>query len=92
MTNRKKMLVAASIAGLMAASSSVAMAGSAFPGQDAGNKSHCDMHGCKGAHSCKGDKHSCKGGNNACKGHANGCKGAAADTAAAATDGQLTGK
>ena len=67
MLNRKKILVAASIAGLMA-SSSIATAGSSFPGEDSMNKSCRAMNGCKGMASCKGEK-------NACAGHANGCKG-----------------
>ncbi len=98
MNSKKKLLVAASIAGLMAASSTAAFAGAAFPGQDAGNKSRCEMNGCKGAGSCKSMKKSCSGkgsdhacgGKNACKGQ-NGCK-SAAETAAAAVDGTLAGK
>ena len=57
--NKKNALVAAAIAGLMA-TSTVAMAGSSFPGSDSMNKTHCSMNGCKGAGSCKG-KHVCKG-------------------------------
>ena len=84
MLSKKKILVAASIAGLMA-SSSVAMAGAAFPGHDSMNRS-CQMNSCKGMGSCKGAK-------NACGGHKNGCSGkASADTAAKAQDGQLTAK
>ena len=87
MNNKKKLMVAASIAGLMAASATSAFAGSAFPGHDAGNKSHCDMNGCKGRGMMD---HSC-GGKNACKGHQNGCKGAAG-TAAAVDNGTLAEK
>ena len=85
--NKKKLLVAASIAGLM--TSSVAMAGAAFPGQDSMNKSHCDMHGCKGAGSCKGAKNACKSMGHACGGK-NSCPGK--ETAAQVADGQLAGK
>ena len=46
------MFVAAAIAGLMA-STSVAMAGSSFPGQDA-KKACCSMNGCHGKAACKG--------------------------------------
>ena len=63
MMNRNKILVAASIAGLMA-SSSVAMAGSAFPGQDSMNKTCRAMNGCPGVASCKGQA-SDKGSSNA---------------------------
>ena len=69
MMNKKKILVAASIAGLMA--SSIAMAGSSFPGHDSGNKSMCSMNGCKGTASCKGAKNSCAGHKIGCKAHCN---------------------
>ena len=93
MLNKKKILVAASIAGLMA--SSVAMAGSAFPGHDSGKKSMCcSMNGCKGKASCKGEKNSCKGEKNSCSGHKNGCKSqcnfSGAKAAAKVEDGKLT--
>ena len=86
MKMNKKMLVAASIAGLMA-SSAVAMAGSAFPGQDA-KKSCCSMNKCSGKNSCKGAK-------NSCGGHKNGCKAECAvnktaDAAAKIEGGKLT--
>ena len=71
MTHKKKVLVAAAIAGLMV--SSTAMAGAAFPGHDSMKKGGCDMNGCKGKSSCKGSG-SCKSGH-ACSGSA-GCKGA----------------
>ena len=83
MVNKKKLLVAASIAGLMA-SSSVAMAGAAFPGHDSMKKMQCDMNGCKGNASCKGSHHACKSGN--------GCSSKGADTSAKVENGQLTGK
>ena len=88
MLNRKKLLVAASIAGIMAASSSVAMAGSSFPGHDSGNKSCPGMNGCRGMASCKGGKHSCPG-KHSCAGGQNGCSGKGA--AAKVEDGKLTG-
>ena len=88
MFDKKKMLVAASIAGLMA-SSTIAMAGSAFPGQDSMNKSHCSMNGCKGMASRKGEKHSYGGHKNGCKSGAK-CDAKAADTAAKVADGKLT--
>ncbi len=81
---KKNALVAAAIAGLMA-SSSVAMAGSAFPGHDCMNKSHCDLNSCKGVGSCKGH-HSCKGGKHSCGGK-NGCSGH--EAAAKVENGQL---
>ena len=57
--DKKKVFVAAAIAGIMA-SSTVAMAGSAFPGGDSMNKSHCSKNGCKSVNGCKG-KAACKG-------------------------------
>ena len=80
--NRKKILIAAAVAGLMA-SSSIAMAGSAFPGHDSGNKSRCDMNGCKG-------KASCKGGKNAFKAKCN--FSGSSKVSAKAEDGKLTAK
>ncbi len=62
MANRGKILVAASVAGLLA-STSMAMAGASFPGQDSMKKAPCSMNGCKGAASCKTEKHSCSSGN-----------------------------
>ena len=64
MMNKKKMMVAAVVAGLMALPS-VAMAGAAFPGHDCMKKT-CGMNGCKGKGSCKGAKHSCGGQKNGC--------------------------
>ena len=88
MLNRKKILVAASIAGIMAASSStLAMAGSAFPGHDSGNKSCGGMNGCKGVAGCKSGKNSCSG-KHACSGK-NSCSGQG--TATKVEDGKLTG-
>lgn len=94
--NKKKILVAASIAGLMA-SASVSFAGSAFPGHDAGNRSQCDLKCCKGgANACSG-KNACKGsggaccGKNACKGQ-HSCGGASASADAKVEGGTLTGK
>ncbi len=75
--DKKKVLVAAAIAGIMA-SSTVAMAGSAFPGGDSMNKSHCSKNGCKSMNGCKGKEASCKG-QHSCKG-GNSCKSAAAAT------------
>ena len=94
MMNKKKLLVAASIAGLMA-SSSVALAGAAFPGHDSMNKSCGGVNGCKGAHGCKG-MHSCKGGKHACSG-GNNCpsksaSSAAVDASVNIENGQLTAK
>ncbi len=87
MFNKKQILVAASIAGLMA-SSSIAMAGSSFPGQDAGNKTHCEMNSCKGKASCKGGN-SCAGHKNASKSQ---CvfKGGSSNPSAQVKDGKLT--
>lgn len=86
MLDKKKMLVAASIAGLMA-SSTLAMAGSSFPGQDSMNKSHCSMNGCKGTASCKGSA-SCKSGKNGCKAQCN--FNGSSKAAAKVEDGKLT--
>ena len=85
MLNRKKLLVAASIAGLM--TTTIAMAGSSFPGQDSMKKTCC-MNKCGGKHSCKGAKNSCGGQKNACKSEC-AVKGAS-DTAAKVADGKLT--
>ncbi len=81
--DKKRVLVAAAIAGIMA-SSTVAMAGSAFPGGDSMNKSHCSKNGCNSMNSCKG-KSACKG-THACKG-GNSCK--SAEAAAEVVDGAL---
>ena len=93
MLSKKKLLVAASIAGLMA-STSVAMAGSAFPGHDSMNKSCGGMNGCKGSHGCK-QTNSCKSGKHSCSG--NGCpsksaSNATVDATAKVENGQLTAK
>ena len=77
MLNKKKLLVAAAVAGLMA-STTVAMAGSAFPGHDSMNKS-CGMNGCPGKSGCRSN-HGCKGSGS--------CKGA--DASAKVANGALT--
>jgi hypothetical protein len=83
-TDKKSVLVAAAIAGLMAASTA-AFAGAAFPGGDSMNKTQqCGMNACKGAGSCK-SHHACKSGNDCGGKHA--CKGAG--TATQVKDGQL---
>ena len=76
--DKKKILIAAAVAGLMAGSSVVAHAGSAFPGHDSQKGGCCQMKSCdtksrKDAGSCKSstatkaDMHSC-GGMNSCGG------------------------
>lgn len=62
--DQKKMLVAASIAGLLAAAASI----QAPVAQAAGENAACyGINACKGAGACGGQGHSCAG-QNACKG------------------------
>ena len=84
LTNKKAVLVAASIAGLMA-SSTAAMAGASFPGQD--SKKMCSLNNCGGKHCDKGAKNSCAGHKNSCKAD---CSLKGTDASAKIEDGKLT--
>ena len=67
MENKKRALVAASVAGLLAAAGLASLNGSAHAEEKTGNVPCYGINKCKGTGECGGKSHSCSG-KNECKG------------------------